>query len=34
MKLLLLILSLFFVLNNTSAQETLPFYQIPATTDV
>jgi len=34
MKLLLLILSLFFVLNNTSAQEKLPFYQIPATADV
>ena len=34
MKLLLPILSLFFVLNNTSAQEKLPFYEIPATTAV
>jgi hypothetical protein len=34
MKLLLPILSLFFLLNNTSAQEKLPFYEIPATTAV
>ena len=33
MKLLLSTLSLFFMLFNTSAQEKLPFYEIPATAE-